>query len=210
MDREGVRHTAGASHWFEWQVEVRGPGRETGARQAAADRSGRRRAGQAGGDRTTHWPPAGHVLRQLRRRPSHAPIHHCRTGPAIRTDRPPHGRGAGVGVRPRVACRQARQGPGRGPEGRVGRNGHEKGVEGDLPVPEVTMSLDPAPTATRAHHDLSYRTRLVLGIGGLVLLTGAAITWLAHRSARQSTETLTDQIFSEASDNAVDETREIN
>ena len=54
---------------------------------------------------------------------------------------------------------------------------------------------------------LSYRTRLVLGIGGLVLLTGAAITWLAHRSARHSTETLTDALFREASAHAVDETR---
>src|SRR5262245_17604775 len=55
--------------------------------------------------------------------------------------------------------------------------------------------------------DLSYRTRLVLGIGGLVLLTGAAITWLAHRSARQSTEAMTDALFREASAHAVDETR---
>jgi phosphoserine phosphatase RsbU/P len=30
----------------------------------------------------------------------------------------------------------------------------------------------------------------VLGVGGLVLLTGAAVTWLAHRSARQSTDDL--------------------
>ncbi|HJZ93666.1 MAG TPA: SpoIIE family protein phosphatase [Gemmataceae bacterium] len=65
------------------------------------------------------------------------------------------------------------------------------------------MTPDPA----RARRDLSYRTRLVLGIGGLVLLTGAAITWLAHRSARQSTEAMTDALFREASAHAVDETR---
>src|SRR6476620_3559137 len=65
------------------------------------------------------------------------------------------------------------------------------------------MTPDPAP----ARRDLSYRTRLVLGIGGLVLLTGAAITWLAHRSARQSTETLTNELFREASAHAVDDTR---
>jgi serine phosphatase RsbU (regulator of sigma subunit) len=58
-----------------------------------------------------------------------------------------------------------------------------------------------------ARRGLSYRTRLVLGIGGLVLLTGAVITWLAHRSARQSTEALADGLFREASAHAVDETR---
>ena len=38
-------------------------------------------------------------------------------------------------------------------------------------------------------------------------MTGAAITWLAHRSARQSTDTLTDALFREASAHAVSETR---
>jgi hypothetical protein len=57
------------------------------------------------------------------------------------------------------------------------------------------------------HDGLSYRTRLVLGIGGLVLLTGAVVTWLADRSARQSTTVLTDALFREASAHAVDETR---
>ena len=69
------------------------------------------------------------------------------------------------------------------------------------------MTLDPTSAPARPHRDLSYRTRLMLGIGGLVLLTGAAITWLAHRSARQSTETLTNELFREASAHAVDETR---
>src|SRR5262245_1157170 len=66
------------------------------------------------------------------------------------------------------------------------------------------MTMNPGPAPPR---DLSYRTRLMLGIGGLVLLTGVAITWLAHRSARQSTETLTNELFREASAHAVDETR---
>jgi adenylate cyclase len=56
-------------------------------------------------------------------------------------------------------------------------------------------------------HGLSYRTRLVLSIGGLVLLTGAAVTWLADRSARQSTRVLTDALFREASAHAVGETQ---
>jgi phosphoserine phosphatase RsbU/P len=71
------------------------------------------------------------------------------------------------------------------------------------------MTTEPSPgslvDSTRS--GLSYRTRLILGIGGLVLLTGAAVTWLAHRSARQSTETLTNELFREASAHAVDETR---
>src|SRR5262245_38077355 len=71
------------------------------------------------------------------------------------------------------------------------------------------MSADPNPRSlVRFLSDgLSYRMRLVLGVGGLVLLTGAAVTWLAHRSARHSTEALTDALFREASAHAVSETR---
>ncbi len=54
---------------------------------------------------------------------------------------------------------------------------------------------------------LSFRARLVLSACGLVLLTGAAVTWLAHRSALRSTEVLTDTVFREASARAADETR---
>ena len=53
---------------------------------------------------------------------------------------------------------------------------------------------------------LSFRAQLMLGVCGLVLFTGAAITWLAHLSARQSTDTLTDALFREASAHAVSET----
>src|SRR5262245_28055433 len=68
------------------------------------------------------------------------------------------------------------------------------------------MSDALAPNPTR-RWDPSFRARLVLGIGGLVLLTGAVITWLAHRSARRSSEALADGLFREASAHAVDETR---
>jgi hypothetical protein len=54
---------------------------------------------------------------------------------------------------------------------------------------------------------LSFRARLILGICGLVLLTGATITWLAQRSARQSTDTSTDALFREASAHAGSEAR---
>ena len=63
------------------------------------------------------------------------------------------------------------------------------------------------PEAESRVRRLSFRAQLMLGICGLVLLTGAAITWLAHLSARQSTATLTDALFREASAHAVTETR---
>src|SRR5262245_18347450 len=55
--------------------------------------------------------------------------------------------------------------------------------------------------------DLSYRARLMLGVRGLVLFTGAVITWLAHRSARASTEVLARGLFREVSRHAVTHTR---
>src|SRR5262249_18774465 len=63
------------------------------------------------------------------------------------------------------------------------------------------------PEAALPSRGLSFRAQLLLGVCGLVLLTGSAITWLAHLSARQSTETLTDGLFREASAHAVSETR---
>src|SRR5262245_14759336 len=62
----------------------------------------------------------------------------------------------------------------------------------------------PDPLRTRG---LSFRSQLILGVCGLVLLTGAAVTWLAHLSARQSTDTMADALFREASAHAVSETR---
>jgi serine phosphatase RsbU (regulator of sigma subunit) len=47
----------------------------------------------------------------------------------------------------------------------------------------------------------------MVGVCGLVLLTGAAVTWLAHLSAGRSTDILTDALFREASAHAVSETR---
>src|SRR3954469_3061594 len=55
---------------------------------------------------------------------------------------------------------------------------------------------------------LSYRTRLILGICLLVLFAGAAATLLAHRSARTSTTALADQLFREVSSHAVTRTRD--
>src|SRR6516225_6978124 len=63
---------------------------------------------------------------------------------------------------------------------------------------------DPHHSTTRG---LSFRAKLAIGVCGLVLLTGAIVTWLAYRSAVQSTEVLTNTMFREASAHAVDETR---
>src|SRR5436190_18870204 len=55
--------------------------------------------------------------------------------------------------------------------------------------------------------DLSYRVRLLASICTLVLLTGVAITWLAHRSARAGAEVLAQSLFREVSEHAVTHTR---
>src|SRR5262249_1298417 len=70
------------------------------------------------------------------------------------------------------------------------------------PAPPVTPL---APSVSSG--GLSFRTTLVLGMCGMVLVTGAAVTWLAHRSARQATDVLTTTLFREASAHAVAETR---
>src|SRR5438105_2053432 len=69
--------------------------------------------------------------------------------------------------------------------------------------PEVA----PAPPAAPAARGLSFRAKLVLGVCGLVLFTGAVVLWLAHRSARASTEALTGSVFREVSGRAATHTR---
>jgi phosphoserine phosphatase RsbU/P len=61
----------------------------------------------------------------------------------------------------------------------------------------------PAPPA----RGLSFRAKLVLGVCGLVLATGAVVLWLAQRSTRASTEALTGSVFREVSGRAVTHTR---
>jgi phosphoserine phosphatase RsbU/P len=50
---------------------------------------------------------------------------------------------------------------------------------------------------------LTYRTKLVLGVVGLVLFVGSVIVWLAQRSARTTTESLVRSLFREVSGRAV-------
>jgi sigma-B regulation protein RsbU (phosphoserine phosphatase) len=52
-----------------------------------------------------------------------------------------------------------------------------------------------------------FRTELVAGVCGLVLLTGGTVLWLAHHSARVGTEALTGSIFREVSGRAAAHTR---
>jgi sigma-B regulation protein RsbU (phosphoserine phosphatase) len=69
--------------------------------------------------------------------------------------------------------------------------------------------MDPqteSPPAVTAR-GLSFRAKLVLGVCGLVLLTGSVVLWLAQRSARASTEALTASVFREVSGRAVTHTR---
>src|SRR5947209_1710659 len=73
--------------------------------------------------------------------------------------------------------------------------------------PALPSPSSAAPVSGSGRWDLSYRAKLVLGVCGLVLLTGAAITWLADRSARGNTEALIDSLFREVSGHAVTHTR---
>jgi phosphoserine phosphatase RsbU/P len=70
-------------------------------------------------------------------------------------------------------------------------------------------SESPAPVLPAGHpaRGLSFRAPLVLGGCGLVLLTGAGVLWLAHRSARAGTEALTGSVFREVSGRAAAHTR---
>jgi sigma-B regulation protein RsbU (phosphoserine phosphatase) len=62
-------------------------------------------------------------------------------------------------------------------------------------------------TSADAGRNLSFRAKLVLGVCGLVLFTGAIVLWLAHRSARTSIEVLTGSVFREVSGRAATHTR---
>jgi sigma-B regulation protein RsbU (phosphoserine phosphatase) len=64
----------------------------------------------------------------------------------------------------------------------------------------------PAESFSR-RRDPSFRTMLVVGLCSLVLLTGAVVLGLAHRSARAGTEELTGSVFREVSGRAATHTR---
>src|SRR3954453_20406550 len=65
----------------------------------------------------------------------------------------------------------------------------------------------PPPGAGARRWEPSFRARLVAGVCGLVLLTGAVVLGLAHHSARAGTEQLTGSVFREVSGRAAAHTR---
>jgi serine phosphatase RsbU (regulator of sigma subunit) len=73
------------------------------------------------------------------------------------------------------------------------------------------MSADesriPTPNKAGWRWEPGFRTKLVAGVCGLVLLTGSAVLWLAHHSARKGTEALTGAVFREVSGRAAAHTR---
>jgi sigma-B regulation protein RsbU (phosphoserine phosphatase) len=64
-----------------------------------------------------------------------------------------------------------------------------------------------SPPVAPTTQGLSFRAKFVLGVCGLVLLTGAVVLALAHRSAKASTEALTGSVFREVSGRAATHTR---
>src|SRR5262245_47512258 len=71
----------------------------------------------------------------------------------------------------------------------------------------TASASDAVSTAAPGARGLSFRAKLVLGVCGLVLATGAVVLWFAHRSAKDSTETLTTSVFLEVSARAATHTR---
>jgi phosphoglycolate phosphatase-like HAD superfamily hydrolase len=95
------------------------------------------KGGQTGWDQPVHRAPAGACLRQLGRGRADAAVDGGGRRAPVHGPSPSHRRRAGMGLRPELPDRASRQSPGRGDaEGLDGR-GHEAGLEGDLPVPEV-------------------------------------------------------------------------
>jgi sigma-B regulation protein RsbU (phosphoserine phosphatase) len=70
----------------------------------------------------------------------------------------------------------------------------------------MTQTPSPPPTAGRGR-GFNFRTRLVLSVCGLVLITGGVVLGLAHRGARAGTEALTASVFREVSGRAATHTR---
>jgi serine phosphatase RsbU (regulator of sigma subunit) len=62
--------------------------------------------------------------------------------------------------------------------------------------------------AEKRGFDLTFRTKLVLAICGMVLLTGVVVIVVADRNNRANTEALADSLFREVSDHAVARTRD--
>lgn len=68
-------------------------------------------------------------------------------------------------------------------------------------------SASPDATGAPGRRGISFRTRLLVSVCGLVLVTGATIGIMAFRSARTTTEVLVDSLFREVSNHAVTHSR---
>ena len=77
------------------------------------------------------------------------------------------------------------------------------------PVPAFIpkRTTPPAEAKPTGHRDVSFRTKLLLSMGALVLFTGLAITLLAVRSFRDSARQLASGLFREVSGHAVTRAR---
>src|SRR5947209_2043761 len=75
----------------------------------------------------------------------------------------------------------------------------ERGLLPSTAPPVPAASPPPPPRAGR----FSYQSKLILGVCSLVLCTGGGITWLAHRSARATTDRMAATLFRETSAHAV-------
>src|SRR4051812_40181816 len=59
-----------------------------------------------------------------------------------------------------------------------------------------------------AQRGLTFRTKLLLAICGMVLLTGVVVILVADRNNRRSTHALTESLFREVSGHAVAQTKD--
>jgi sigma-B regulation protein RsbU (phosphoserine phosphatase) len=77
------------------------------------------------------------------------------------------------------------------------------------PAAEAAGRAHPAPAKRRPLRDgLSFRSNLLVGIGALVLFTGAALIFIAGRSSRAATSALAASLFRETSGHAVTHARD--
>ncbi len=78
----------------------------------------------------------------------------------------------------------------------------------DSPVPATQPANQASNDVSNRSLDLTFRTKLVLSMCLLVLLTGAALIAVAERGNQASTKTLVDSLFQEVSRHAVTQTKD--
>jgi phosphoserine phosphatase RsbU/P len=71
----------------------------------------------------------------------------------------------------------------------------------------LSGTISPPAESSQPVRSLSFRAKLIFGVAGLVLLNGAVVLWLAHRSERATSEALIGSVFREVSERAATHTR---